>query len=628
MASSPGPVDRTPQELELVFGRTRTLLFAILLVLFSLCLLFAWTTRDAMQHRPAMYRTGNVDVPGGGDSLVDETPWQTAQTLAAMAVTAEENAYALEAERLADHDVDQAFAAALRAATLRAQHRPLAGRALVIAQKIAQLQQEVAQDQATVQKLTAAQPSAARGSAADSEDASEGSDLDIAKAQLALDSDELADAERALDRATGDQRAAIQNELEAREQSMKKYDAQIENDGQPTVLSVSKYSTLARRLAAWNKQRARLALIQQAQQQALTTVASLTAQYNTLEQAANAAAPQGANVALQDRGTRLASIKDRSQQRQLLGIYEDRIQTEEQLASVYGKWAAQVQLQHRILLHLILQSLAWVILILICMVLGDGLVRRLTEHPRLERRQRHTLRAILELAIQLGGVLCILLVIFGPPQQTSTMIGLTTAALTIALQDFVLAFFGWFVLMGKKGMRVGDSVEIEGVGGEVTEIGLMSTTLFETGPLSEHGYPTGRRISFMNGFAIRGKYFNFSTAGQWMIDHFEVAIPAGDSTHDMTEGILQAITEETATDAGLAEQEWKRALRDNGALKMRASADVHLRPSGGGFTLEIRYVTRASDRTETRNRLYRRVIDLLNAAAGSETQPIANKDSV
>lgn len=619
MATIPTAPAPSSPERERLFGRTRVIAIAVLVLLLALCSFFFWSTRDAMQHRASLR--------GNPASLVDMSPWQTAQMLASLAVSSEENTYAREAERLADHDVDQAFAAALREATLRAQHRNLSGPAQEIAQRIATLQQLIAQDQETVQKLASAK-SAGPAKSADAEDDSGETDLDIAKAQLALDSDELDDANRDLERATGDQRAEIQSELTAHEQSMKKYDAELRDGGQMATVALGRYATLASRVGAWDRQRSRLSLIEQARQQSLATAASLTAKHNALELTENArtSANASSGASSQDRSARLAGLKDRGLERQLLTIYDDRIQTEQELAAVYQKWAAQVEVQHRILLHLIMQSAAWIVLILIGMVLGDGLVKRLAEHPALERRRRHTLRAILGLAIQIIGGICILLVIFGVPQQTSTMIGLTTAALTIALQDFVLAFFGWFVLMGSKGIRVGDAVEIDGVGGEVIEIGLLSTTLLETGPLNEHGYPTGRRISFMNGFAIRGKYFNFSTAGQWMIDHFEITIPSNKETPRLSEEILKVITTETSADAHKAEQEWKRSLRGESVSLMHASADVHLRPSGSDFLLEIRYVTRASNRAETRNRLYRSVIDLLDgreeaAAALAQNPP-------
>jgi len=594
-------------------ARLAWLSVAILAILLILCIIFAWTTRDAMQHLPSSAKANRGGLSTSRNTLVDQSPFQTAQALAALAVTAEEHDFARQAERLADHEVDQAFAAGLREASAQAEHRTLSGEALALSQKITQLQQLVAQDQATVQQLSKTTDKIA-------DDADQGSDLDIAKAQLGLDTDELADANDDLDRATGDQRAEIQSELTAREAAMKKYDSGEESDGQLAVISVSRYGTLAGRIGAWNRQRSRLQLIQQAQQQALADAQSFTQKHNGLETQANANSKAAGGIT--DRTARLASLRDRSAERQLLSIYDDRIQTEQRLATIYQKWAAQVQLQHRIVLHLMLQSLAWILLILIAMVLGDVLVRRLMEYPVLDKRQRHTLRAVLELAVQVIGALAILFIIFGAPQQTSTILGLTTAALTIALQDFVISFLGWFLLMGKRGIRVGDTVEINGVGGEVTEIGLMSTTLLETGPLATRGYPTGRRISFMNSFAIRGQYFNFSTAGQWMLDEFQVTIPASDETHVLVEEILKAVEQETADNARLAEQEWKRSTRGDRLREMQAAPSVNLRPSGhSNFDVEVRFVTRATEREETRNRLYRRVIDVLHRSDAA-TPPV------
>ena len=59
----------------------------------------------------------------------------------------------------------------------------------------------------------------------------------------------------------------------------------------------------------------------------------------------------------------------------------------------------------------------------------------------------------------------------------------------------------------KNGIRAGDWVEINGVGGEVVEIGLFRTALLETGNWTDKGHPTGRRVTFINNFAITGQYF-------------------------------------------------------------------------------------------------------------------------
>ncbi len=589
-----------------LFGKTRLVLLCVLLALLTLCIVASWITRGAMAF---LGGKGKSPSQSAAQSLVDLQPWQTAQALAPLAVSAEENEYAREAERLADHEVDQAFATALRQARLEAQHRTLTGDALALSQKIAQLEQLTKQDQALVDSLTPKPESSKSGSGNGAQAGSTDDDLEVAKAQLGLDTDELTEAQRELERASGDHSAQIQDELAAHEASMHKYDSEAGSGGQIAVLSAAQDRTLAARLNAWFKQIQRQGAIEQALQEAQNDVRSLTAEHSALEAKANTAAAAGNAL---DRASQLANLKNRSIERQILSIDDDRLQTEQQLAATYSKWSVQVKLQHQIVLHLILQSLTLILLILMGMILCEALVRRLTARPAIDRRQMGTLRSVLGLSIQVLGVVLILLVIFGTPQQTPTILGLATAALTIALQDYILAFLGWFVLMGKNGIHVGDWVEINGVGGEVTEIGLLTTTLIETGGLADQGLPTGRRISFMNGFAIRGQHFNFSSPGQWMWDEISVSVPAAADIHALMDKVHKAVIEETQENSRRAEQEWKRGTRGEGLARFSAEPVVNLRPSGSGIDLQIRYVTSAFRRFELRNRLYRHVADLLH----------------
>ena len=594
-----------------VFGKTRMIVLLALSSLLILCLTFSWTTRDAMAHLQFLRsNNGSVSSTGSKNTLVDLRPWLTIQALAPLATTAEEKEYANDAQRLADHEVDQAFALALRMDSLQAQRHTYSGESLALLEKITQIKQVIQQDRKQVDQLTV--KSSADSGKDGAQPAGSGDDLEVAKAQLGLDSDELADAQRELERVSGDNSSRIKEELATHEAAMRPYDNKSDKDGQVALLSAKQHKTLAMRIASWLNQRDRYKLIQQALQQTQSDIASLTKEHDALEVRANlhaSTAPTDAS----DHATWLASVKDRSAERQMLGIYVDRIQTEQQLASVYGKWSAQVLLQHRIVLHLILQSLAWIILISIGMVLGDMLVRRLMAHPALDRKESQTLRRILELSVQLLGVVVILFMIFGFPQQAPTILGLVTAALTIALQDFILAFFGWFALIGKNGIRVGDSVEINGVSGEVTDIGLFSTTMLETGKASDAGNLTGRRITFINSFAIRGQFFNFSTVGQWMWDEISVGVPATNEIHAITEKIHKAVLEETEENARIAKQELEHRAHGDSLRGLSTTSVLSLRPSSTGIEIEVRYITRAGERTEVRNRLYHRLIDLLQA---------------
>ncbi len=598
---------RTQQNtaLQRMLGRGRFVSLVVLFGLLAMCLGFSWTTRDAMAHLPFL---GGQKVQRGlaassQTTIVDLHPWQIAQALAPLAVSSEEVEYAHEAERLADHEVNQTFAASLR--QVSEQHLAPTGEAIELSKKVAELQEMAKEDQARVKSLT---PTA--GAAADD-------DLKIAQAQLDLDQDELNDAQHDLARASGDVRTRIQQELAAHEAAMSKMNAQSGSDSQMAVLSTRQYGTLAHRVEAWFSQRSRYQLIQQAMQQARSDAASLTAQHNALEAQANASSDAAADSSSKPDAARLASLQQRREQRQLLTIYDDRIQTQQQLAGVYGKWANQVLLQHRIVTHLGLRSLATVAFILICVILLEALGTKLLERHALngltfDRRRIQTLHTILRLSAQLLGVLCVLLVTFGVPSQISTILGLATAGLTVALQSFILAFFGWFILMGRNGIRVGDWVEINGVAGEVIEINLFRTTILENSAWAEKGHPTGRRATFINNFAVTGQFFNFSTVGQWMWDEISVSLPSEAETYAKVALIHKAVIEETREDARLAEQEWKRVPRQSGMSHTSASSSVNMRPAGAGVEVLIRYVTRASERLKVRNRLYERVIDVLH----------------
>src|SRR5229473_3806059 len=190
-------------------NRARILILLIMLIVLAATLAGAFLTRGVMSYLPFLQaRKGDwtgAYVPRG---VVDQRPWQTAATLAALAQSAEEKELARDAERLADHEVDQAFSQSLRQASLAKPN--LSGKALALQKRVNELQEIIKNDQARIASLSAGagtKPAAA---------VSDGGDLEIAKAQLGLDQNELNDSMEDLARESGDQRIELQQELAAR----------------------------------------------------------------------------------------------------------------------------------------------------------------------------------------------------------------------------------------------------------------------------------------------------------------------------------------------------------------------------------------------------------------------------
>jgi hypothetical protein len=578
----------------------------IILIVLAVTLAGAFLTRGVMAYLPFLQArkgswTGAYVPPG----VVDQRPWQTAATLAALAQSAEERKLAREAERLADHEVDQAFSQSLRQASLEKPN--LSGKALALQQRVTELQETIKNDQARIVSLSAGadtRPASA---------VSNGTDLEIAKAQLGLDQSELTDSIEDLARESGDQRVKLQQELAARQAAMQQYrDSASKDDGQTAVASAEQYTTFAQQLSTWRSLRHRKQLVAQAEQLASADVAALTADQAKLKAEA---AGLGDKTVGESSSKRIDRLRQISVQKNIQSILNDRLGAQQQLAALYGRWGEQIEIQRKIVVHLVLQSLAWIAAICMLVILAGWALQLALEKMVRDPRQKQTLETVLNLGTQLVGLLLILLTIFGVPRQMPTILGLATAGLTVVFQDFILAFCGWFVLMGPNGVRVRDWVEIDGVGGEVVQLGLFRTWLLETGNWTANGHPTGRKVSFLNGYAIRGKYFNFSTVGQWMWDEIKVSIPPGAGIHPLIKGIYEATVRTTEADAKMAEAEWKRVTHEEGSPQFSAMPSVNLRPAGPGVDIVIRYITRAGVRVETRNHLFAMIVELMQSVS-------------
>jgi Mechanosensitive ion channel, beta-domain len=86
--------------------------------------------------------------------------------------------------------------------------------------------------------------------------------------------------------------------------------------------------------------------------------------------------------------------------------------------------------------------------------------------------------------------------------SVATFAGLLTAGVAVALQNVILSMVGYFFLIGKYGLRVGDRVEVAGVKGEVVDIGLVRLHLLEFGSGSDT-QPSGRVVAFSNSIVFQ-----------------------------------------------------------------------------------------------------------------------------
>lgn len=567
------------------------------------------------------------------EELINKPQLERARQLFALAATPEERRLAQDALREADRELDLEFAAALQ--TTANQSAPQTPEVRTLQQRIQTLQTEIQSGQAEVDRLTALTKKA-KGDRQDSLQ----QQVDVSQAELSLSKEALSDAKEDLIRMGGDPHSKVQ-------QLVEEHQAADQASNSAATLPASQPASIfspGSLLATWSRWRAirdKQAQITQAREDAYNAAATRATEHDALEQKVEKELPQKKAAAERVKSqlssndetssdedktdssiaakAALSSLRRLSEDRKTMAILDQQIQGLQELGSTYNRWVMLVRVDRQAALHSIIEHGLWIVLLLLVMLLTNRLIGRFFARINMEQKHRVTLHAVVRFGLQTLAVLAILFVIFGKPGELSTILGLATAGLTVALKDFIVSFMGWFVLMGRNGVRVGDWVEINGVRGEVVEIGLLRTVLLETGNWTDHGQPTGRQVAFLNSFAVEGYYFNFSTSSQWLWDEIQVLIPQGRDPYPLAEKIRDIVVKETEGNQQSAEQEWKRVKDRYGVKSYSGETTVSVKPIDQGVAVTVRYVTRANQRSEVRTRLNLAVVKLLHQSPDSRT---------
>ncbi len=176
----------------------------------------------------------------------------------------------------------------------------------------------------------------------------------------------------------------------------------------------------------------------------------------------------------------------------LLGIYENTLKNWREV--IRGE-------EHDDLRQLLLRLGVLALMIALVFVLGE-IWRRASYKYVHDSRRRYQFLLIRRIVIWMSVVIIVVLAFATELGSVVTFAGLITAGIAVAMQNVITSIVGYFFLIGKYGIRVGDRVSIAGVTGEVIEIGLVRIHVMELGGPAD-SQPTGRIVAFSNSIVFQ-----------------------------------------------------------------------------------------------------------------------------
>ncbi len=277
-------------------------------------------------------------------------------------------------------------------------------------------------------------------------------------------------------------------------------------------------------------------------------------------------------------------------------------------------WRNAVQSQYQTELKGLLLRLGGLGIILGVVLGVSELWRRATFRYVTDPRRRYQFLLLRRIVLWIVVAIIVALAFASELGTITTFAGLMTAGIAVALQNVILSVAGYFFLIGKYGVRVGDRVQVAGVTGDVVDIGLVRLHLMEvTGEGSPR--PTGRVVVFSNSVVFQANAGLFKQIPGTSFVWHEITLTIGPEGHyhEAEKRLMEAVNKvyaEYHEKMELQRRSMERAL--NSARIKEFTPESRLRLTGAGLEIVIRYPVELSSAAEIDDRITRELIEAID----------------
>lgn len=196
----------------------------------------------------------------------------------------------------------------------------------------------------------------------------------------------------------------------------------------------------------------------------------------------------------------------------------------------------------------------------------------------------------------------------------ATFAGLLTAGVAVALQNVILSVAGYFFLIGRYGVRVGDRVQIAGVTGDVIDIGLVRLHIMEVGSEGVDARATGRVVVFSNAvvFQPNAGLFKQIPGTNFVWHQISLTLAADSNYHVVEQRMMEAINKVYSEYKDSMEAQRRRMEQNLSGIPVRPlDPESRLRLTQGGLEVVIRYPLDLTNAAQIDDHMARALLDAI-----------------
>jgi len=197
--------------------------------------------------------------------------------------------------------------------------------------------------------------------------------------------------------------------------------------------------------------------------------------------------------------------------------------------------------------------------------------------------------------------------------SVATFAGLLTAGIAVALQNVLVSIVGYFFLIGKFGIRVGDRVQISGVTGEVVEVGLVRLQVMEFGGAASN-IPTGRVVAFSNSIVFQTNGLFRQIPGTSFVWHQITLTLAPESDYSVVEkrvlGAVEKVFAQYRDKMDRQRRQMERTLSFSLSNELKPLSKLQL--TATGIEAVIKFPVDYQDSADVDDRVIRELLSAIN----------------
>ena len=192
--------------------------------------------------------------------------------------------------------------------------------------------------------------------------------------------------------------------------------------------------------------------------------------------------------------------------------------------------------------------------------------------------------------------------------RLSFAIGAIGAGVAVALQDVVASIAGAFSIGFSKLYAVGDRIQIGETRGDVIDIGLLRTTLIETGNWVGKDLYNGRIARIPNSAVLKGSVFNYSQGFQFIWDEIKVLLTVTSDCQFARDMLCRIAKESIGEYLVEARASWKSVSDDYQSVNPPLEPTVALVVNSGSLEFTLSYVVDYTKRTAMEDQLFTKIV--------------------